>query len=91
MERKRGVSGKGTENEKMASWNEFLKNVPVGSLVENTYLDKEDGSLFRANTAPGGYYEDFTSKQLNVVNIDGVEGTKGVWTVGFVQKAKKRH
>jgi hypothetical protein len=74
----------------MAEWRsfrrKFVREMPIGTLVENSNIDNDEGRPRFANTAPGAIYVDRANQLVNVVKIDGVEGLDGVWTARYTHK-----
>lgn len=65
---------------------DFIEKIPVGSHVFNTNLITDEGEPFTATTQAGGIYDSSDTDSVNVIDIQGVKGSAGVWTAGFIKK-----
>ena len=66
----------------------FVERLPIGTVVENTFLATELGQNFFGTTAEGLIYEDPNSNDVNIVNVNGHPGDFAVWSaVNLVHKS----
>jgi hypothetical protein len=73
--------------ERLAIRSKFIAEIPVGTKVENTYLDNHPTAI----TGPDGVYTDNESNEVNVFDIKDGEGHEcgsGIWTAAFVRKVE---